>query len=217
MADLRSIVHQKLRCDVEGCGEIFPGPVLLRRHLQVKHKGLKRKASFPPTSESISLKQRLEATSSLPKRELVIPARRSPLSLHEKIERCKSSSSPSAEEAFNATFKREGAARKGGQEQNSIVLKEEKDQNFPGNIQFQAFISGQDLIKSEGEAKPPGPLHYNQSSQVLIKSEGDAKPPGPLYSYNPQYSNVIKASQQKEKVPIPKKVPKERTQFGPKG
>ena len=100
-----SIVNQKLPCDVEGCREIFPGPILLKRHLQVKHKGLKRKA--PETIESISLKQKLNSTSSLPRREFLNPVQKSPLSIYQKIENFQTSSSPSAEKAFIATFKTE--------------------------------------------------------------------------------------------------------------
>ena len=94
------------------CKSEFPGPLLLKRHMQVRHKpqmasftgGDKRKSSF--TECSVSLKQRLDEIPSNLRKDFVqanVEQSSSP-TLFQKIEQFKGSNNHAAETAFNATF-----------------------------------------------------------------------------------------------------------------
>ena len=109
LTDYGNVVQQKIPCEFSGCNQIFPGPLLLRRHIQVKHRDHKRKAT--ETTESVSLKKRFDAISrpfvtDFCKENGKNPAKIPTLALHEKIDNFKSSAISSADSAFNTTFKR---------------------------------------------------------------------------------------------------------------
>ena len=124
------------------CQLEFPGPVLLRRHMQVKHKSEttsfaraeKRKSPFP--DGSVSLKQRLDEISKNSSKDLVqanVGQSSSP-TLFEKIEQFEASNNHAAETAFNATFTRRDPVAK-TERQSTPVAKEGLKCNY---CEFQA-------------------------------------------------------------------------------
>lgn len=119
------------------CHSQFPGPILLKRHMQVKHKSQntifagaeKRKSPF--TNSSVSLKQRLDERSQNSSKDLVQAnvVQSSTPTLFQKIEQFKASNTNAAEIAFNATFTKkdrvgrtEGLTSPGGKEDPGSVL-----------------------------------------------------------------------------------------------